>query len=54
MEPRSVSDRTRMVWSPNFFLTGDDFKKVWARMSVFYVDWVSHIPEVSFKKSILK
>ncbi|KAI6194789.1 Nuclear receptor [Aphelenchoides besseyi] len=47
IEPRSVSDRTPIDWTPRFFLTGDDFKKVWCRISVYYVDWLSHIPEIN-------
>ncbi|KAI6216310.1 hypothetical protein M3Y99_01825700 [Aphelenchoides fujianensis] len=47
LEPRVVSDRTVIDWNPRFFLTGDDFKKVWCRISVYYCDFVSHVPELN-------
>ncbi|KAI6183791.1 Nuclear Hormone Receptor family [Aphelenchoides bicaudatus] len=47
VEPRCVSDRTKIDWTPRFFLNGNDFKKVWCRVSVYYIDWISHIPELN-------
>ncbi|KAI6214521.1 hypothetical protein M3Y94_00278200 [Aphelenchoides besseyi] len=45
-EPRCVSDRSFMDWEPKFMITPLWYSRCWSRLIVYYVDWVSHIPQL--------
>ncbi|KAE9552012.1 hypothetical protein FO519_004775 [Halicephalobus sp. NKZ332] len=46
-QPRSISTRTKIDWSPRYVLNSTGMKRMWCRIVAHYCDWVSHIPEFS-------
>ncbi|KAI6236028.1 Nuclear hormone receptor family member nhr-62 [Aphelenchoides besseyi] len=46
LEPRTMCDRSKMLWEPNFWLTTETFKRMWCRVALHYIDWASHIVEL--------
>uniref|UniRef100_A0AC34QVS8 NR LBD domain-containing protein n=2 Tax=Panagrolaimus sp. JU765 TaxID=591449 RepID=A0AC34QVS8_9BILA len=45
--PRLVSYRTPMKWKGHFYILPSQIKPMWCRLFTHYIDWLSHIPELS-------
>uniref|UniRef100_A0AC34PW72 Uncharacterized protein n=1 Tax=Panagrolaimus sp. JU765 TaxID=591449 RepID=A0AC34PW72_9BILA len=45
-QPRSVSSRTAINWSADYFIDSSGMKRMYCRILTHYGDWVSHIPEI--------
>ncbi|KAE9546471.1 hypothetical protein FO519_010317, partial [Halicephalobus sp. NKZ332] len=42
-----MSHRSKIDWTGRYFLKANALHKVWCRIMSHYVDWTSHIPELS-------
>uniref|UniRef100_A0AC34QM68 NR LBD domain-containing protein n=1 Tax=Panagrolaimus sp. JU765 TaxID=591449 RepID=A0AC34QM68_9BILA len=45
--PRLVSYRTPMKWKGHSYILPSQIKPMWCRLFTHYIDWLSHIPELS-------
>uniref|UniRef100_A0A1I7YMP6 Nuclear Hormone Receptor family n=1 Tax=Steinernema glaseri TaxID=37863 RepID=A0A1I7YMP6_9BILA len=46
-QPRAITHRYKIDWTPKSFLRAQGLKKVWCRIVGHFADWASHIPELS-------
>ncbi|TMS37816.1 hypothetical protein L596_004671 [Steinernema carpocapsae] len=46
-QPRAITHRYKIDWTPKCFLQASGLKKVWCRIVGHFADWASHIPELA-------